>query len=185
MLALAIFGFLAGYLYTAKPVWLAYHGLGELLIGLVFGPALAATGAYTQSGHVSGTAWLIGVLAGLWGAAIITINEVPDYVADRDAGKRNLVVRGGQAFGLTLWAALLYLSVALLLAGIFLRVLRPQMVIALLILPFVVRLGDAARRGVDKLEDMVALCGNTIKGEVVFWLLLLAGLISSRLLGTH
>jgi 1,4-dihydroxy-2-naphthoate octaprenyltransferase len=184
MFFLAVFGFLAGFLYTTKPVWLAYRGWGELMIGLAFGPALVATGAYTQCGRISAEALLIGVLVGLWAAAIITINEIPDYVADRTAGKRTLVVRFGPQFGLTLWASLLYLSVALLIGGIFVGVLPPQMVIAMLVALFVVRLTEAARRGVNKLEDLVALCGNTIRSEVIFWALLLAGLLSSRLLET-
>jgi len=184
MFLLAVFGFLAGYLYTTRPVWLAYRGWGELMIGLAFGPALVATGEYTQGGRISTEAVLIGVLVGLWAAAIITINEIPDYVADKAAGKRTLVVRFGPQFGLTLWASLLYLSVALLIGGIYIGVLPPQMVIALLALLFVIRLTEAARGGVDKLDDLVALCGNTIKSEVFFWALLLAGLFSSRLLET-
>ncbi len=183
VLALAAFGFAAGYFYTAKPVWLAYRGWGELTIGVTFGPAIVATSAYVQAGRISGAALLVGVMVGLWAAAIIAINEIPDYAADKAAGKRNLVVRFGPPFGLTLWAALLYVAVALLVAGIFLGVLRPQMVIAVLVLPLVIRLTDKARGGIEKLDDLVALCGNTIKSEMALWALLMAGLLCSRLLG--
>lgn len=179
VIALMVFGFLSGYFYSAKPVWLAYRGWGEVMIALTFGPAMALTGSYAQSGQISLTVFFAGLLVGLWAAAIITINEIPDYVADKAAGKRNLVVRFGVQAGLMLWAAALYTCLGLLLAAVFFGWLPRQAVLALVALPVVIRLTDKARRGIENLDDLIALCGGTIKGEIFFWALLTAGTLAA------
>jgi len=183
VLALAVFGMASGLAYNARPVWLAYRGWGELVLGLTFGPALVAVGQAAQSGRIDPVALWLGGIVGLWAAAIITVNEVPDYVADKTVGKRNLVVRFGLQKGLMLWAGMLYAALGLLAAGVFLGVFPPQLVLGLLVLPLVGRLTGIARRGMDSLDDVIAVCGGTIKGEIILWTLLLVGLVAARLMG--
>lgn len=181
--ALAVFGFVSGWGYTARPVWLAYRGWGELMIGLNFGPALVLTAYFVQTGELSSTALCAGLVMGFWTAAIITINELPDFEADRRAGKRNLVVRWGRRFGLKVWAALLYLSFATLVAGLFLDVLPRGMVLGALALPLVVRLIDRSDDAPRDLEVNVAACAATIKYEILYWALLSGGVLASHLPG--
>lgn len=183
LLGLAAFGLLVGWSYTAQPIRLAYRGWGELFIGLVFGPAIVLTGYYAQTREFSLVAGWTGAILGLWTAAIITINELPDYDADRQAAKRNLVVRFGRRFGLRLWAALLYVGFAALVAGIFLGVLPAGMVLGVLALPLVVRLVDGANPALENLDDNIRVCARTIQYEIAFWALLAGGLIAGRLLG--
>lgn len=184
LLALVAFGLCSGWFYTWRPVWLAYRGFGELFIMLNFGPALVWTGFYTQTGRVDLMSLLIGLVVGLWAAAIITINEVPDYIADKAVGKNNLVVRLGPANGLKLWATLLYVALAILLGGVFTGLLPRQLSLALLALPLVFRLTDRARQPIDDLDGIVALCGGTIKSEVSLWVLLMIGLLVAGWQGT-
>jgi 1,4-dihydroxy-2-naphthoate polyprenyltransferase len=181
--ALAVFGFFSGWGYTAKPIWLAYRGWGELLIGLNFGPALVWTGYFVQTGELAAPPFWAGMAMGLWTAAIITINQLPDFEADRQSGKHNLVARWGKRFGLRLWAALLYLSLATIAGGIFLGVLPATAVPALLVTPLVVRLVDGSGKALGDLDANVAVCGATIKYEIVFWALLVGGLLAGRLPG--
>ncbi len=181
--ALAVFGFFSGWGYTARPVGLAYRGWGELLIGLNFGPALVLTGYFVQTGQLKPVAVWAGVALGLWTAAIITINQLPDFEADKEVGKRTLVVRWGKTFGLRLWAALLYLSLATVVAGVFFGVLPQTFVLALLVTPLVVRLVDGSGKAVGNLDANVAACASTIKLEIVFWALMMGGLLASRLPG--
>lgn len=95
-------GLVLGVGYSAPPLALMNTGWGELAAGLACGP-LVAWGAY----HVAGgrQPWLALAAAapvGLLVSAILVLNEVPDYQADRATGKRNLVVRWGQGAGLAL-----------------------------------------------------------------------------------
>ncbi len=86
-------GFLLGYLYTAPPVRLAHRGLGELAVGLGFGPVMV-TGAYwVQQQRWSTEALLASVPVGLMIASVLYINEIPDRMWDLKAGKRTLITR--------------------------------------------------------------------------------------------
>ncbi len=173
---LALFGLLSGVFYTMRPIWLAYRGLGEVMVGLNFGPALTALGCYVQMGSVPVSAWVLGLTLGLWSAAIITINEIPDVEADEKVGKRNLVVRFGEDAGVRLWIVLLWITAAVLFAGVLTDMLPRRMVVALLIVfPIFFVTRDPETR-TEFLEDIVAACRNTVLAYVGYWLLLLAAL---------
>jgi 1,4-dihydroxy-2-naphthoate octaprenyltransferase len=141
------------------------------------------TGCFIAAGQVLPSAWWAGAVTGFYTMAIITINEVPDYDADRRAGKKNLVVRFGRARGLQLWAAFLYLSFASLAAAIFLGGLPRQTLLALLVLPRLVRLVDRAPAALDDLPTLIDLCGTTIKTELLLWALLVAGVAATAWFG--
>ena len=114
-----LFGAFSAYFYTAPPLRLAARrGLGELFIGLNFGPVATAGAVYALTGHVTVADFLVGVPIGLLTTAILWINQFPDEAADKASGKINLVVVLGKeqarygylalmmaAFGLvTYWA---------------------------------------------------------------------------------
>jgi 1,4-dihydroxy-2-naphthoate octaprenyltransferase len=94
--AIGLMGFLAGYLYSANPVSLMSRGLGEITIFFAFGPLITWGTYYVMTGLLSLQAFLLGVPLGFLITAVIWINQFPDFEADRDAGKRNWVVRLGR-----------------------------------------------------------------------------------------
>jgi 1,4-dihydroxy-2-naphthoate octaprenyltransferase len=107
VIALGLAGLFGGYLYTAPSLKFAYRGLGEIIVGLVFGP-LATMGSYAvQAGAIGPKAFWSGVPVGLLVGLILIVNEVPDYEADKAAGKKTLVVRLGRSAGAGL-AGVLY-----------------------------------------------------------------------------
>lgn len=114
LLAIGIFGLLAGFFYSAPPLFLAGRGLGELTVGLTFG-VLTVLGSYVvQTGTISPEALASSLPVSFLIAALVYINEFPDYEADRLAGKRNIVVRLGPErarYGLMLIVAAAYLSI--------------------------------------------------------------------------
>jgi 1,4-dihydroxy-2-naphthoate octaprenyltransferase len=121
VLLFGLIGAFSAYYYTAPPLRLiARRGLGELAIGLNFGPLAAAGTVYALTGRVSLIDFLIGVPIGLLTIAILWINQFPDEASDRATGKINLVVTLGKkrarwgypilmvaAFGLVLYWTLL------------------------------------------------------------------------------
>jgi 1,4-dihydroxy-2-naphthoate octaprenyltransferase len=93
VLAFGLAGAFLAYFYTAPPLRLsARRGLGELSVGLAFGPLLVAGTVAGLTGEVRAAHFLAGVPIGLLTAAILWINEFPDAPADALAGKRHLVV---------------------------------------------------------------------------------------------
>ncbi len=99
VLLYGLLGAALGYFYTAPPVRLvARHGLGEIAIGLAFGPLITAGTAYVVTGTFDPTwaTFFIGLPVGLLTANILIINQIPDLEADASTGKNHLVVTLGR-----------------------------------------------------------------------------------------
>lgn len=112
-------GFLLGYLYTAPPVRLAHRGLGELAVGLGFGPVMVLGAYWVQQQRWSGEAQLASLPVGLMIAAVLYINEIPDRMWDVKAGKRTLITRLDPQAAVTGYAILMaaaYLAIVISVA---------------------------------------------------------------------
>jgi 1,4-dihydroxy-2-naphthoate octaprenyltransferase len=112
----------------------ARKGLGELFVGLNFGPLMVAGTVFALSGSLTWLDFFVGVPIGLLTTAILWINQFPDLEADAITGKHNLVVVLGRqrarwgyfllivsAFGSALigvFVGLLPLTALLMMAGI-------------------------------------------------------------------
>lgn len=95
VLGLGVCGVALAFGYHAPPLRLSYVGLGELAVGLAYGP-LICSGAYlVLVGSVPTSVVLSSLPLGLAIAAFLVINEFPDRRADEASGKRTLVVRLG------------------------------------------------------------------------------------------
>jgi 1,4-dihydroxy-2-naphthoate octaprenyltransferase len=92
VLWLGLFGVASGFLYTATPVAIGYRGVGELFVGVNFGPVSVLGAHYVQAGYLSPAALMASIPVGLLIAAVLYINEFPDYDADRQVNKKTLVV---------------------------------------------------------------------------------------------
>ena len=93
VLWLGIIGFLSGLFYTAPPFrFSSRKGLGELLIGINFGPLMVAGSTLIQTGQLLPEAFMAGVPLGFLIAAVVYINEFPDHDSDKVTGKNTLIV---------------------------------------------------------------------------------------------
>lgn len=116
VLWIGLVGLACAYFYHAPPFKLSYRGLGELAVGVCYGP-LIATGTYlVQRGRVAFEVVWSGVSLGLLITAFLWINEFPDSVADSASGKRTWVVRLGRERASQVLALGLELSFLLLFA---------------------------------------------------------------------
>jgi len=90
-------GAFSAYFYTAPPLRLvARKGIGELFIGLNFGPLMTAGTVLALTSKVAWVDFAIGLPVGLLTTAILWINQFPDEASDRASGKHNLVVALGK-----------------------------------------------------------------------------------------
>ena len=93
ILWLGLVGFFSGLFYTAPPFrFSSRKGMGELLIGLNFGPLMVAGSALVQTGQLLPEAFLAGIPIGFLIAAVVYMNEFPDYDSDKATGKNTLIV---------------------------------------------------------------------------------------------
>jgi 1,4-dihydroxy-2-naphthoate octaprenyltransferase len=140
LVAFGAAGAFAAWAYTAPPLRLAARrGLGELTVGVCFGPLLVAGTVFALTGRLFPEALVAGVPLGTLTLAILWINEIPDAPADNAAGKTNLVVVLGPrraAVGYTMLVAFAFLAIV---AGVALRMLPVHALGALLLAPLGIR----------------------------------------------
>jgi 1,4-dihydroxy-2-naphthoate octaprenyltransferase len=132
VLAYGVFGLFAAWAYTAPPLRLvARRGLGELLVGLCFGPLMVAGVVEALTGRFDPDAVLLGLPIGMLITAVLWINEFPDHDADVAAGKIHLVAVLGKPAARWGYATLV-LGAFILLGGMTLMRAWPLEVLAAL-----------------------------------------------------
>lgn len=102
----------SGVAYTGGPYPLGYNGLGDVFVFVFFGLVAVCGTALVAIGGAPWTAWAAAVPVGALATAVLVVNNVRDHSTDVKAGKRTLVVRHGRAFGVTEYAALWALALA-------------------------------------------------------------------------
>lgn len=103
--------------YSAPPLKLSYRYLGEFAIFILFGSSVVA-GSYTilTAGYFGLSELILSLPISFLVAAILYCNEVPDYQADKNAHKNNLVTLIGlerACWGYLLLIAGAFLSIVL------------------------------------------------------------------------
>ncbi|MGD9395592.1 MAG: 1,4-dihydroxy-2-naphthoate octaprenyltransferase [Candidatus Thorarchaeota archaeon] len=114
VLILGIIGVGSGFFYTAPPFRFVSRGYGEVFIGLNFGVLMTLGAYFVQTQVLAWEAIYPSIPVAILITAVLYINEFPDHDADRDAGKRTIVVRLGRqraATGYAILMAFLYLSI--------------------------------------------------------------------------
>ena len=126
---------LAGILYTGGPYPYGYHGLGDLICLIFFGPVAVGGTYYVQALEIHPLVVVAGLGPGLLITAILTVNNLRDIEDDRKAGKRTLAVCFGKTF--TRWEfALLVVAGASIPAILYLSSgQRISSLITLLVIP--------------------------------------------------
>lgn len=97
--------------YTAKPLKLAYRGLGEAAAFIFFGIVPCGGTYYVLTGSLKTAALLAGIMCGLFAAAIMAVNNLRDIHTDKKSGKLTLAgilgEKWARALTVTLFAAAL------------------------------------------------------------------------------
>ncbi|KAF5087706.1 prenyltransferase [Methanoculleus horonobensis] len=136
-LVFGIAGNLLGWFYTAPPIALAYHNLGEVANMITFGLLMPGAGYFVARGTLDAAFFAFAVPLCLYGLVFITSVEIPDLEGDIAGGKRTLVVRRGRVFGFALIGLAATLATAALavfaLTGFFAPVdFRPVALVSLI-----------------------------------------------------
>jgi len=163
VLWLGIIGVFSGYFYTAPPFRLVRTGVGELLIGLSFGPLMVLGSFYTQTQAVSWEPVIASLPVALLIALVVWINQFQDMRADAAVGKNHWVVRLGRKRSATAYGLLLasvYLSV---LAGVLFGGVTPFALLGLLTLPLAVKAYRVARAHYDHPRELTPANAATIQ----------------------
>lgn len=132
VLIFSALGVLFGVFYTADPVKLKYHSLGEISVFLAFGPLMVGGAFYAITGVFSWSPMLASIPIGLLVALVLLANNIRDKDFDANVGISTVAIDESESKGMRLYKLLLvsaYLSMVLL---IIFRVFSPFVLISLL-----------------------------------------------------
>ncbi|MDR2691253.1 MAG: prenyltransferase [Dysgonamonadaceae bacterium] len=130
-----------GISYSGAPLRLSYRGLGDVVIGIMFGP-LSMTGVYYAAcGHFDRSIVFISIPVGLLVANIVYVHSIMDCEPDKESGKMTFAVllksRRRMLFCLLL---LLSSAYGCIIGGVWLGYLSKYYLFTLLTLPAAVNL---------------------------------------------
>jgi len=177
VLAFGAVGLLSSVFYVGGPIKWAFRGVGEMMVGLNFGPLMALGSYYVQTGRVDWSPAVASIPIGLLIAAVLYINEFPDFLADGAVGKRTWVVRLGREKASIVYVLLMAAPYVTVVAGVATGVIPVPTLLALLTAPLALRAVLVARRFHSLSVELAPANSLTIVTHLATGLLLTFGYV--------
>ena len=167
IMIIAVLGGLTIVLYT--PV-LARFMLGELFAGLMLGTlvvigtfiAMTASPGMGLSEIVTTQLILISIPPGILTSLLLLINEFPDVEADRNGGRKHLVIRFGKQKAAWIYAFGVFLAFGIIIALPILGITSTWIYLALLPLPLALNASFLAIKHNDDNKKITMAMGNNV-----------------------
>lgn len=162
ILVLSIIGTVLGVIYSLSWTFGMGRGWGELAVGLAFGP-MATLGSYLlQTNVLTWQGFLVGVPVGFFIMGVLVLNQIPDYPADRDSGKRNWTVRaGGERRVVWIYLAIIAAAYSFVLVGIVTGVFPEHVLFSYCTIPLAIWISLKSWRYQGPVAELVpVLAGN-------------------------
>ena len=153
--SISIIGFFSlilflAWAYSEKPLQLSYRYFGEIIIFLLFGPALVMGGYFIQTKIFPNfESFMLSIPLGLFTTAVLFVNEIPDYADDERKRKLTWVnfTKPNKAFIIFYCLiALIYISV---LVNIILGYLSYLSLLTVLLTPFLFKAAEILKKCSD------------------------------------
>ncbi len=183
VLWLGLIGVFCGFFYTAPPFRLARTGLGELTVGLCFGPLMALGACGVQTLRLDWQPVIASLPVMLLIALILWINEFQDMRADAAVGKNHLVVRLGRRRSTTVYGVLLALVYLSIVGGVLFGGVTPFALAGLLTVPMAWRAYGIARQHYDHPRELIPANAATVQIHLWTGLLVTAGYVVLGIVG--
>ncbi|MBI4267957.1 MAG: 1,4-dihydroxy-2-naphthoate octaprenyltransferase, partial [Chloroflexi bacterium] len=172
ILVLGAIGLVSGLFYTGGPFNWAKRGFGELLVGLNFGVLMTLGAYYVQTQSFSWIPVIAAIPVSLLIAAVLYINEFPDFAADKQVGKNTLVVRLGRKNAVILYALIMFTVYLSIVVGVVMDVIPATTLVGLLTLPIAVKAIQYASKHHSNSFDLIPANALTVTGHLATGLLL-------------
>lgn len=183
LLVIGLVGIFLALFYSADPIRIGYTGLGEVSCGLGFGPIMVLGSYYVQTGKLDWQPLWASLPVGVLIALVLYINEFPDYEADKQAGKRTLVVILGKKKAVRLYLAFLLLNYLIIVMGVMGRIFPLPVLISLFTIPLAFRATKVARDNFDEILGLLPANAATIALHLSLGLLLSVGYLLDKVIG--
>jgi len=181
ILILGLIGVFCAFFYTASPFRIGYRGLGELVVGLCFGPLVVMGAYYVQTGTFSLAALLASIPIGILIMLVLYINEFPDYNADKSVNKNTLVVILGKERAVTIYHLLLTLVYLYIGVCVLFRVLPYHILIILFTVPMALKTYFISKENFNSVRDLLPANAMTIGLHLSIGLLITTGFILDKI----
>jgi len=184
ILVIGMIGIASGYFYSAAPVKADCRGWGELLVGLNCGPLVVLGAYYIQAHALALEALVASVPVGLLVAAILYINQFPDYEADKAVSKAHLVVRMGPERAVKGFYLLLTSTYLVIVLACAFKVIPRMCLISLLSVPLAWRAAKVARgaHATGSGKELLPAMASTIAAHLATGLLMTCGYAVAKVL---
>lgn len=167
ILALGMVGLFSGYFYVGEPLKFAYRGVGELSVGCNFGLFIIMGSYYVQARVISPMVVVTALPITLLIAAVLYINEFPDYDADRLVGKANLVVRLGRRRAVAGYYLLIALAYGVIFVSVPLGLMPPVTFASVVTLPIAAKACSLLRRYYERPLELVPANAATVQTHLL------------------
>jgi len=181
IILLGLVGILCGFFYTASPVRIGYHALGELAVGFGFGPLTLMGSYWIQTFSFDIVAALASVPVGILIMLVLLINEFPDYEADRAVGKKTLVVLLGKEKAIGLYQSMLLLTYVFIGGTVIGRAFPVVCLASFLTAPIAYKAMRVSRRCYASHPELLPANAATIALHFLVGILLSTGFLVSKL----
>jgi 1,4-dihydroxy-2-naphthoate octaprenyltransferase len=173
-------GFLIAAFYTLPPMKFIYNGLGEIAVGVTYGPLIVMGTFLVQTHTLALFPLLISIPVGFLITNVLWINQFPDYEADKQGNKRNWVVRLGKKRSLNVFAALFTISY-LYIIFLAMYIHKPLLLIPILSVPVAVYSVKVAFRNYNDIPKLIKANAGTIQVYMLTGLLLAVSVLMVKL----
>ena len=116
---------------------------------------------YVQAGVVDLSIVLLGIISGTLSSIVLYIASFPDFDADKEKGRKTLVILLGKNKGFKIFPFLIGFIYSLITLGIIVQYLPIYTIITFSSLPFAIQ-SVKLLKNYHKLEDLVKAISNTI-----------------------
>ncbi len=167
------FAILSIYFYSTKIVNV---GLGELFVAIKSAMIVIGT-FYVQTGLIDMAALYIGIIVGTLSTSVLFVNSFPDYDADREGGRRTLVIILGKKRGAKLLPLLVSISYGLIAVGVLLGYTKLYSLISFVSIPVAVIAIRQLEENNQKVEKLVPAMTTTLLYSRITGMLLAISLL--------
>ena len=161
ILWLGVAGIFLSVFYTAPPLKLVHHGLGDIAVAIGFGPIMTLGTYAVVARTLSLEALYASLPVGIFVMLILYVNQVPDRRGDAASGKRTVAVRFDRNAIIRGYDIFVVLAFGLIVTGVATTVLPLWTSLACLAAPLGVRVHRGLRDHYDEPYGLVpALAAN-------------------------
>jgi 1,4-dihydroxy-2-naphthoate octaprenyltransferase len=175
-------GLFLSIFYSLPPFKFAYRGLGELMVGITFGPLITLGMFMVLTNTVDVMVVITAIPIGALIANVLWINQYPDYEADARGRKRNWVVRLGKKRAVKVYGLLFAVAYfGFVILAVLYR--NPVWLLGLISLPIAIRAVKTAAKHFDDIPSLVSANAGTVKVYAITGLSMTIAAVSNGFIG--